>query len=66
MRPCGACVALVPADTGCPHWRPKQDQRSAEFQRLRHEKTKNRMKEDRARENARQAVADFQRQMGVT
>lgn len=21
-RPCGACGALVPADTGCEHWRP--------------------------------------------
>lgn len=21
-RPCGACRALVPADTGCEHWRP--------------------------------------------
>jgi hypothetical protein len=23
-RPCGACHALVPADTGCEHWRPRQ------------------------------------------
>lgn len=21
-RPCGACTALVPADTGCEHWTP--------------------------------------------
>lgn len=21
-RPCGACRALVPADTGCVHWKP--------------------------------------------
>jgi len=21
-RPCGACRALVPSDTGCKHWRP--------------------------------------------
>lgn len=21
-RPCGACHALVPADTGCKHWKP--------------------------------------------
>jgi hypothetical protein len=21
-RPCGACGELVPADTGCTHWRP--------------------------------------------
>lgn len=21
-RPCGACAALVPADTGCTHWKP--------------------------------------------
>lgn len=21
-RPCGACGELVPADAGCPHWRP--------------------------------------------
>lgn len=23
-RPCGACAELVPADTGCVHWRPGQ------------------------------------------
>jgi hypothetical protein len=21
-RPCGACAELVPADTGCAHWKP--------------------------------------------
>jgi hypothetical protein len=21
-RPCGACEELVPADIGCPHWKP--------------------------------------------
>lgn len=21
-RPCGACCALVPADSGCKHWKP--------------------------------------------
>jgi hypothetical protein len=22
--PCGECRALVPRDTGCPHWRPEK------------------------------------------
>lgn len=22
-RPCGACSALVPTDSGCDHWKPK-------------------------------------------
>ncbi len=22
VRPCGACAELVPADTGCQHWKP--------------------------------------------
>jgi hypothetical protein len=28
-RPCGACRALVPADTGCEHWRPGRSVKAA-------------------------------------
>ena len=27
LRPCGACRALVPAQTGCAHWRPGESAR---------------------------------------
>lgn len=28
-RPCGECRELVPADTGCPHWKPGQVRKRA-------------------------------------
>jgi hypothetical protein len=29
-RPCGACGTLVPADTGCEHWRPGRSAKAAD------------------------------------
>lgn len=29
-RPCGACGALVPADTGCYHWQPGRSAKAAD------------------------------------
>ncbi len=65
-RPCGACAALVPAAIGCEHWRPRADRRAAEVNRLKAERGKSVAKENRARANAKAAVAEFHRQMGVT
>jgi len=30
MRPCGACRTLIPADTGCHHWRPGRSVKAAD------------------------------------
>lgn len=50
--PCGACVALVPADSGCQHYRPKRP--STESRRE---------AERRARARAAEAVARFRETM---
>jgi hypothetical protein len=60
--PCGACVALVPADEGCEHWRPKlrrvtSPEESARIKSEQHRKARAR---ERAREQARVAVQEFQ------
>jgi len=56
FRPCGACQELVPADTGCKHWKPRPVR--APVRKAAREPTK----EDWARERARRAVEAFQRQ----
>lgn len=50
-RPCGACRELVPAETGCQHWRPGETTRAAEGR-------------ERRRKD-REALDEFRRQMGV-
>jgi hypothetical protein len=51
-RPCGACAALVPADSGCDHWKPKT--------RAAHQARRN------GRQSAadRKVVNDFRKTMG--
>jgi hypothetical protein len=70
MRPCGACEMLVPAATGCEHWRPRADARAAEMMRLKAERGKAVKKDSRAarakaRENARLSVEKFYREQGL-
>ena len=52
--PCGACAALVPAATGCQHYRPKTPRPDRERQRA---------YEQAARARAVEAVASFRRSM---
>ena len=62
LRPCGACTALVPADTGCPHWRPGESARQTKARELRRRDAEElaaaRAEQDRKRE-------EFRRQLGV-
>lgn len=61
-RPCGVCRALVPADTGCKHYRPaKAGEDAAAVKR----RERNRLSKERARANAKAAVDEFRRQQGV-
>jgi hypothetical protein len=60
-RPCGVCVAYVPAESGCPHWRPKIQAPGAASAR----RARNREYQRRAREAASAAVAEFRRQQGI-
>ena len=55
--PCGACRALVPADSGCEHWRPGGPADVCRRER-------NRKYRADAWERARQDVAAFRRAMG--
>lgn len=36
-RPCGACAALVPADSGCAHWKPGATSTAARERKRRYE-----------------------------
>jgi hypothetical protein len=72
-RPCGACVELVPADTGCGHWKPahraeaarKGKNRNRDNQRARTRAYRARQKAEveAARERGRALVQDFTRVM---
>jgi hypothetical protein len=55
-RPCGTCAVLVPADTGCKHWKPGT---AATVRTARRSRAKQREKEKAARDNARAAVERF-------
>jgi len=72
-RPCGACVELVHADTGCGHWKPGQraeaarkgNNRNRDSQRARTRAYRARQKAEveAARECGRALVQDFTRVM---
>lgn len=55
MRPCGACRSLVPASTGCAHWRPGESARQSkarkERERDREELALARAAQDRRRDD---------------
>lgn len=53
-RPCGACRKLVPADTGCDHWRPGRSAKAADSAARRRVRREDR---EAARRNAE--VADL-------
>jgi hypothetical protein len=53
-RPCGACGELVPADTGCVHWKPGAVRKRAPRQPV---STRGR--------GTPPSVAEFQRMMGA-
>jgi hypothetical protein len=53
VRPCGACAELVPADTGCQHWKPGTVRK-----RVARRSTRG--------SGPAPTVAEFQRVMGVT
>jgi hypothetical protein len=55
-RPCGACGELVPADTGCKHWKPGT---AATVRSARRGRAQQREKEKAARDKARAAVEQF-------
>jgi hypothetical protein len=59
-RPCGVCVALVPAATGCGHWEPG---RTARADASRRDRDRARTALEAARERRRQAVDDFRKVM---
>lgn len=52
FRPCGACRELVPAETGCGHWKPGRSAKAADSA------------ERRRRD--REELAAFRRQMRIT
>lgn len=54
VRPCGACAELVPADTGCKHWKPG----AKPVRPVRRKPTR--------ASGPAPTVADFHRAMGVT
>lgn len=62
-RPCGACRTLVPADTGCEHWRPGRSVKAADSAARR---LSGREQRRRDREDAAARVAEFARIMGRT
>lgn len=70
-RPCGACRELVPADSGCGHWRPgvSSGMRAGETAQDREAKAKaaakRREQRARARELAKKAIEEFHRQQGI-
>lgn len=53
VRPCGACAELVPADSGCKHWKP-----GAPVRRPVRKSTRG--------SGPSPSVAEFHRAMGVT
>lgn len=55
-RPCGACAAMVPADTGCKHWKPGT---AATARSARRGRAKQREIEKAARDRAVDSVAKF-------
>lgn len=59
VRPCGACQALVPADSGCEHWSPGVRHRKANDRR----RERNARYQREARAKARQDVAAFRAMM---
>lgn len=79
-RPCGACRKLVPADTGCDHWRPGRSAKAADSAARRRAKREaknlpppvdrakrtaaNRRYQQDARDRAKAEVAEFARIMG--
>lgn len=67
-RPCGICRELVPADSGCTHWRPlvsaaRKGNGSAN-EAARRKRAAQKRREQRAALKAREAVAEFRRQRG--
>lgn len=54
FRPCGACGALVPADSGCDHWRVTRRSVTPEQRRARREASQARW---RAEKRANRKVA---------
>jgi len=67
-RPCGLCRELVPAESGCTHWRPlvsaaRKGNGSAN-EAARRKRAAQKRREQRAALKAKEAVAEFRRQMG--
>jgi len=52
-RPCGACRALVPDDTGCEHWTPGMSPHT-----LRSKKSRDRMNQELAEARRRRKAVD--------
>lgn len=55
VRPCGVCVAYVPYDTGCQHWRPQIGATAKRRERRRIDESAKRA-----------AIAEFRRQHGLS
>lgn len=67
-RPCGVCRALVPADSGCTHWRPlvaaARKGEGSVREAARRKRAAQVRRDQRARMKAREAVDEFKRAMG--
>lgn len=67
FKPCGACVALVSADEGCEHWKPKNRARKHSTSKnpdyLAQKNERRRINQQAARERARADVAAFRAMM---
>lgn len=59
-RPCGACGSMIPADTGCKHWKPRSTTGSTR-QPTYVSRARQRELEKAAREKARASVENFLR-----
>jgi hypothetical protein len=57
-RPCGACHALVPADTGCEHWRPRQALSQTVGARLKRERKQSGHQSGRQPDSRRASAAE--------
>jgi hypothetical protein len=67
-RPCGVCVALVPASTGCAHWRGAGSKiiHGRSTAAIDAKKKRDRERRQRIRDETKARVEAFQKQMGVS
>jgi hypothetical protein len=66
VRPCAVCVAYVPYDTGCEHWKPGRHYGGDTSRRAQRNKEYKRRDRAAAKAIKDAAIAEFRRQHGLS